>query len=271
MTYSPNGKWESLPGYLSSFKHPRGHKRNQYLNRFVRAQLGRDIADDPIRKSQWELESHNRARIKAKLAPSYASCKAFTLRYNKARSQEACHNDWSWVKAQFDIIGGLIINPKPYLNKKTGYWFCMIWGRSYYVHRLIVMDRLDGFIPKGFEVNHIDGDKNNNLSENLELINRVGNMRKYAFGDIAIKRKKETLKKVWDIMVEFQSLPRGDKYRIMMAKGHKRGNLNAYATIFPERKIRDGRRDYWIEKELEKRLNKLMGKVVREGDLNKYF
>lgn len=46
-----------------------------------------------------------------------------------------------------------------------------------YVHRL-VWETFKGEIPKGFEINHIDHNKQNNNLQNLELVTRSQNMHK---------------------------------------------------------------------------------------------
>jgi len=45
-----------------------------------------------------------------------------------------------------------------------------------YVHR-IVWSAFRGTIPKGVEINHIDGDKHNNRLDNFELVTRSANMK----------------------------------------------------------------------------------------------
>lgn len=47
-------------------------------------------------------------------------------------------------------------------------------GKRVYEHRY-VWESANGPIPDGFEINHIDGDKTNNIIENLELVTRQRN------------------------------------------------------------------------------------------------
>lgn len=49
--------------------------------------------------------------------------------------------------------------------------------KKYYIHRL-VWETFNGSIPKGYEVDHIDCDKNNNALCNLQLMTRKENMAK---------------------------------------------------------------------------------------------
>ena len=65
-------------------------------------------------------------------------------------------------------------------NKNTRYMMCNLWrdnkGKSCYVHRLVA----EAFIPNPdnlAEVNHIDGDRQNNHLNNLEWVTREGNLR----------------------------------------------------------------------------------------------
>jgi hypothetical protein len=65
-----------------------------------------------------------------------------------------------------------------FFKKHNGYLSVKIYknGRQYtmYVHRLVAMAFCDGYFYKA-DVNHIDGDKSNNISSNLEWCTRSEN------------------------------------------------------------------------------------------------
>ena len=48
---------------------------------------------------------------------------------------------------------------------------------NYYIHRF-VFETFKGAIPKGMEIDHVDGDKKNNLITNLQLLTKKENIRK---------------------------------------------------------------------------------------------
>lgn len=58
--------------------------------------------------------------------------------------------------------------------------YVVVWSvekkKTCYEHRLI-WERVHGPIKPGFEINHINGIKNDNRLENLELVTRAGNQR----------------------------------------------------------------------------------------------
>lgn len=76
---------------------------------------------------------------------------------------------WSYKRKKF--IGN---------NKSTGnYWMCTLYDDDgnveyWYIHRLIWVV-VNGPIPEGLEVNHIDENKNNNSIFNLNLMSRKEN------------------------------------------------------------------------------------------------
>jgi hypothetical protein len=72
---------------------------------------------------------------------------------------------------------GLIL--QPHLNKEGGYRRVNIGGKHRYVHRLVAESFYDGD-PKKLDVNHIDGNKENNTLSNLEWVTRKENI-KHAF------------------------------------------------------------------------------------------
>lgn len=61
------------------------------------------------------------------------------------------------------------------------------------VHRLIY-ETFKGRIPKGMQVDHIDGDKQNNALNNLQILTPEENIRKSNLGRISSKRKQILLK-----------------------------------------------------------------------------
>ena len=64
-----------------------------------------------------------------------------------------------------------------------------------YVHRL-VWESFYGKIPKGYEINHIDHDKNNNSLDNLELVTHQENIDKAVdFGNIKRNWTKKDIQK----------------------------------------------------------------------------
>jgi len=73
-------------------------------------------------------------------------------------------------------VGGKNLSQK---TKKNGYKEVTIYevpmvGKTVYVHRLVAMAFI-GEIPDGYEVNHKDGNKANNLHNNLEIVTPSGN------------------------------------------------------------------------------------------------
>lgn len=61
-------------------------------------------------------------------------------------------------------------------RSKSGYYRISCYGQSFLVHR-VVWEAFNGDIPKGLQINHIDGDKANNSLSNLELVTPAENMR----------------------------------------------------------------------------------------------
>ena len=87
---------------------------------------------------------------------------------------------------RFNIVDGQLIykvKPSERLNvghiagskdKTTGYLRTRVGTKKYYVHRLIFLMSTH-YLPKG--IDHIDGDKTNNLMENLRDITQSQNCR----------------------------------------------------------------------------------------------
>jgi hypothetical protein len=62
----------------------------------------------------------------------------------------------------------------PFLTR-SGYHQISAKGKTWFVHRL-VWEAFNGEIPKGFQINHIDGVKSNNCLSNLELVTPLENI-----------------------------------------------------------------------------------------------
>ena len=64
-------------------------------------------------------------------------------------------------------------------DHRQGYKTVSLWrdnrGRRYLVHRVVV-EAFHGSIPRGMEVNHLNGDKHDNRLVNLELVLRQANI-----------------------------------------------------------------------------------------------
>jgi hypothetical protein len=58
---------------------------------------------------------------------------------------------------------------KVYTKRKNGYYRRLSMGKDYFLHR-DVWKSVNGQIPKGFHIHHIDGDRGNNAIENLACL-----------------------------------------------------------------------------------------------------
>lgn len=65
---------------------------------------------------------------------------------------------------------------KLWKNSKNGYWYFYEDGRPKCLHREIALECVDGF-QEGLDVNHIDGNKDNNHPSNLEWLSRSDNLK----------------------------------------------------------------------------------------------
>lgn len=95
---------------------------------------------------------------------------------------------------------------KGIINPKTGYMSVILFKngkyKSFYVHRLVA----ETFIPNPFqfhEINHIDGDRTNNIITNIEWVNHLTNMRKRVYGKcICCYSKDLVLLKIYNSITE---------------------------------------------------------------------
>lgn len=54
-------------------------------------------------------------------------------------------------------------------DKKTGYWLCSTLHKRLHIY---IYEKYNGTIPKGYQVHHIDHNKDNNEITNLKLLTR---------------------------------------------------------------------------------------------------
>ena len=54
-------------------------------------------------------------------------------------------------------------------DKKTGYWLCSTLHKRLHVY---IYEKYNGMIPKGYQIHHIDHNKDNNEISNLKLVSR---------------------------------------------------------------------------------------------------
>ena len=57
-----------------------------------------------------------------------------------------------------------------HLHKQTGYVRVGVCGKQYGVHRIVWELCHNKFIPLGYQIDHIDGDRSNNDIDNLRLV-----------------------------------------------------------------------------------------------------
>ena len=90
----------------------------------------------------------------------------------------------------------LYFGRKFYKSSYNGYWICSK-SRLPWAHRWVWMNE-KGKIPKGLDVHHIDGDKENNEISNLELVTRSEHQKRHweqGDHDHEMDKRKEILAK----------------------------------------------------------------------------
>ena len=74
----------------------------------------------------------------------------------------------------------IMYKDKKYTHRKNGYYGCTN-GKRDYLHR-VVWESINGKIPKGYDIHHIDCDKTNNHIDNLELYSKSEHTHLFASG-----------------------------------------------------------------------------------------
>jgi hypothetical protein len=96
--------------------------------------------------------------------------------------------------------------------------------KNHYVHRLVA-EAFIGNIPKGHVINHLDYDKSNNSSDNLEIVSQKENVH------YSLANMKKPKKRVGDYYI----VDRGGRYEVTV----KLKYIGTYKTIEEARKVRD--------------------------------
>lgn len=78
---------------------------------------------------------------------------------------------WGSMRKVGDTVGTV--------SKSTGYVSVAINGRNYWAHRIAII-YMDGQIPSGMQVDHINGDRTDNRYKNLRIVSQIENRKNSA-------------------------------------------------------------------------------------------
>ena len=172
------------------YNNPRNEKtRNQFFLNVGRRFFGEQIeVGRAERKKELTHENNKRAYAKIKADPEkYARAKENSKHGNRKRRAHPGHSDIDWILANWN-------KSRVYINPKTGYRQTEIMSRTWQVHQLVWMEANHKFVPDGFEINHMDLDKSNNVIENLELVTHKRNIQHAVENGIKLGPKKRFTK-----------------------------------------------------------------------------
>lgn len=251
-------KWEDKLSYRNIWTGSNHRLKDKLANRFLSNALPPSLYRQDITRLRQINSTKSKLRYsKYKITPSYFKSQRRSRRIAKARRNLACWEDYTWVMslADVDMVNGIILNYKEYLNKKTGYKQVQLDNcKTFFVHRLVMMKFLGDWIDSNMEVNHKDGDKTNNTIDNLELLSHADNLKHYSESQLARDRKAIRLARVWDILAYKESQPKGLKYINTMANfGIIYATLNSYGLVFSQGKIQTGKKEYYISEYLNRK------------------
>lgn len=112
---------------------------------------------------------------------------------------------------------------KKFWKQKDGYW---VNGMPIHAQRWVWINHY-GSIPKGMDIHHIDGDKNNNEIENLEMLSRSEHLKRHwkeGRFDLEKRRKQLTEARKWLQTLEGRKKQSDISKKVW--KTRKRFNLN---------------------------------------------
>lgn len=120
---------------------------------------------------------------------------------------------------------------KRFYKQKFGYWVLREWDKKnkfycvFLAHRW-VWENINGPIPKGMDIHHKDGNKDNNEVENLEMLSRSDHQKIHA----QEPKQKEHLNKVRPL----EWLKSGEGRKAVSEKGKEIWKNRGYHTIICE-------------------------------------
>jgi transcription elongation factor Elf1 len=125
------------------------------------------------------------------------------------------------VEIKFDGDLAFVDGYKFRKDKKTGYYLstCKIGTSRIRLHRYMWM-KYHGEIPKGFEVHHKDGNKDNNEIDNLELMTKKKHLDWHAenIPDELMVKLKENLEKAREKAVEWHKSEEAKEFHRQLGK-----------------------------------------------------
>ena len=108
-------------------------------------------------------------------------------------------------------------NPNAENRSDAVYFKRISRGRSVYLHR-VIWEEVNGKIPKGFHIHHIDGNPLNNDISNLECLSAQDHINKHPYDDERLERQKTHLDNIRPLTKVWHSSAEGRKWHSDHAK-----------------------------------------------------
>lgn len=135
------------------------------------------------------------------------------------------------------------LKPQRATQSKKGYYQIRLYdnsgelGRLNYIHRL-VWQTFRGEIPKGMEIDHMNGDTTDNKLSNLQLLSKRNNKLKHQreTQDYLLRERREELCKDYDILGSFKAVAKKWKVsitainRVVRNRTHYKTSEGKYST-----------------------------------------